>query len=100
MIFDQNQGPKVTSASFAGQLIPNSKRLIMKLLKAIALSMGTSLFSRTAMSDEQITVQSLLAKQFATVGAVTSPVGPGLFLQKGEQLCLCFVSDMPDPQAQ
>jgi hypothetical protein len=71
----------------------------MKLLKAIALSVVTCAFSGTAMSDEQITVQSLLAKQFATVGAVTSPVGPGLFLQKGDQLFLCFVSETPNSQA-
>ena len=49
----------------------------MKLLKATALSIVTCAFSGTAMSDEQITVQSLLAKQFATVGAHHEPSWTG-----------------------
>jgi len=51
--------------------------------------------SRAAISDEAITVQSLLEKQFAMVDAITSPIGPGLFLHKEDQLFLCFASETP-----
>ena len=39
-----------------------------------------------ATAAETETVQSLLKKEFAIVGVITSPVGPGLFLQKKDQL--------------
>ena len=40
-------------------------------------------------------VQSLLAEGFTVVGTVPSPIGPGLFLQKGDKLFVCFVVETP-----
>ena len=48
---------------------------------------------------ETATVQSLLRQEFAVVGAITSPTGPGLFLQKKDQLFVCFVSETPQSPA-
>jgi hypothetical protein len=42
---------------------------------------------------ETATVRSLLRRDFTVVGAITSQVGPGLFLQNKDQLVLCFVSE-------
>lgn len=50
-------------------------------------------------ADETITVQSLLQKNFAVVGAITSSIGPGLFLQNKDQLFVCFVSETPTSPA-
>jgi hypothetical protein len=52
-----------------------------------------------ATAAETATVQSLLSQEFAIVGAITSPVGPGLFLQKKDQLFVCFVSETPQSPA-
>ena len=43
-------------------------------------------------------MQSLLKQDFAIVGAITSPAGPGLFLQKKEQLFVCSVAETPQSQ--
>lgn len=42
---------------------------------------------------ETTTVRSLLHNDFAVVGAIPSQVGPGLFLQKKDQLIVCFISE-------
>jgi hypothetical protein len=52
-----------------------------------------------AMAAETETVQSLLKKEFAIVGVITSPVGPGLFSQKKDQLFVCFVAETPTSPA-
>ncbi len=49
----------------------------------------------TVVAEELQTVQSLLKQDFAIVGAITSPPGPGLFLQKKERLFVCFVAETP-----
>jgi hypothetical protein len=49
-------------------------------------------------AEELQTVQSLLKQDFAIVGAITSPAGPGLFLQKKERLFVCFVAETPQSQ--
>jgi hypothetical protein len=41
----------------------------------------------------------LAQKEFAIVGVITSPVGPGLFLQKKDQLFVCFVAETPTSPA-
>jgi len=49
-----------------------------------------------ATAAETATVQSLLRQEFAIVGATTSRTGGGvLFLQKKDQLFLCFVTETP-----
>ena len=51
------------------------------------------------MAEEAVTVQSLLKQDFAIVGVITSPAGPGLFLQKKDRLFLCFVAETPSSPA-
>ena len=48
-----------------------------------------------ATAQEKITAQSLLTQNFAIVGTIPSPAGPGLFLQKKDQLFVCFVAETP-----
>lgn len=43
----------------------------------------------------ELTVDRLLAQGYTVVGTITSPIGPGVFLQKGASLELCFVSETP-----
>jgi hypothetical protein len=52
-----------------------------------------------ALAQQSETVQSLLKQDFAIVGAITSPIGPGLFLQKKDKLYLCFVAETPKSDA-
>jgi hypothetical protein len=51
------------------------------------------------MAEEAVTVQFLLKQDFAIVGAITSPAGPGLFLQKKDRLFVCFVVETPSSPA-
>jgi hypothetical protein len=52
-----------------------------------------------AVAAESVTVESLLAQDYVVVGAITSPIGPGLFLQEKQKLYLCFVSETPQSAA-
>ena len=65
---------------------------------AVCLGMIVAL-QGAATAAETATVQSLLRQEFAVVGAITSPAGPGLFLQKKDQLFVCFVSEMTQSPA-
>ena len=47
----------------------------------------------TAFAQQPVTVKSLLSQDFTVVGSVTSPIGPGVFLQKKDKLFLCFVAE-------
>ena len=47
--------------------------------------------SAPVMAEEPVTVQSLLNQDFTVVSTITTHVGPGLFLQKKDQLFICFV---------
>jgi hypothetical protein len=46
-----------------------------------------------ASAEEAATVDTLLAQGYTVVGAITSQIGPGVFLEKGQSLELCFVSE-------
>jgi hypothetical protein len=70
----------------------------MRSIKTIAPWVIIFALSEAAVSQESITVQSLLKHQFAVVGTLASPIGPGLFLQKADRLFLCFVSETPQSQ--
>lgn len=52
-----------------------------------------------ASAAETTTVDTLLADGYTVVAAVTSQIGPGVFLQKGQSLQLCFVSETPSSLA-
>ncbi len=64
----------------------------MRLWSILALAA----LAPAASAAEEQTVEALLAEGYAVVGAITSQIGPGLFLQKGPSLFLCFVSETPD----
>lgn len=71
----------------------------MRALQIAALAALVAACSGAARADETVTVQSLLQKNFAVVGAITSSIGPGLFLQNKDQLFVCFVSETPTSPA-
>jgi len=52
-------------------------------------------FLGTVAAEELQSVQSFLKQEFAIVGVITSPAGPGLFLQKKDRLFVCFVAETP-----
>jgi len=53
--------------------------------------------AQTTVSAQTMTVQSLLNNGYTVAGIFTSKIGwPGVFLQKGNTLVLCFVGEKPD----
>ena len=61
----------------------------------VALLAGCG-FASSALAEDAMTVQSLLAGGYSVVSSMSSQIGPGLFLQKGDSLYLCFVTEKPD----
>jgi hypothetical protein len=51
--------------------------------------------TQTAVSAQTVNVQSLMSDGYTVAGVVTSPAGPGVFLQKGNALVVCFVAEKP-----
>jgi hypothetical protein len=51
--------------------------------------------TQTAVSAQTMNVQSLMGDGYTVAGVVTSPTGPGVFLQKGNALVVCFVAEKP-----
>ena len=45
-----------------------------------------------------MTVKSLIGQGFTVVSSFMSQIGPGLFLQNGSKLYLCFVTETRDSQ--
>ena len=64
------------------------------ILTAAALAASAAVAS----AQEGVTVQSLISQDFVVVGAITSPVGPGLFLQKKDKVVFCLVVETPTSQ--
>jgi hypothetical protein len=73
----------------------------MTTLTLIGLTVASPTFnSGAATAAESATVQSFLKQEFAIAGVFTSQVGwAGLFLQKKDQLFVCFVSEAPQSPA-
>ena len=46
-----------------------------------------------------MSVQSLMGEGYTVAGVITSPAGPGVFLQKGSALVVCFVAEKPGSAA-
>ena len=65
--------------------------ITMRLTTMIAYAGMLLAVSAPVMAEEPVTVQSLLNQDFTVVSTITTHVGPGLFLQKKDQLFLCFV---------
>ena len=51
--------------------------------------------TQTAVSAQTMNVQSLMGDGYTVAGVVTSPAGPGVFLQKDNALIVCFVAEKP-----
>ena len=51
--------------------------------------------TQTAGSAQTMNVQSLMSDGYTVVGVITSPAGPGVFLQKGNALVFCDVAETP-----
>ena len=51
--------------------------------------------TQTAVPAQTMNVQSLMGDGYTVAGVVTSPAGPGVFLQKGNALIVCFVAEKP-----
>ena len=64
-----------------------------KLVLMIALLLSASVATASA---EDMTVQSLLNQGYTVASTLSSPIGPGIFLQSGHTLVLCFVREKPD----
>ena len=58
---------------------------------AVVLTAALSAMGLPAQAADP-TVESLLGQGYAAVAAITSPIGPGVFLEKGASLYLCFIS--------
>ncbi len=72
----------------------------MRLANIVTLLAIAAPLVQTAVAEESVTVQSLLGQQFAIVGAATSPAGGALvFLQRQQQLYLCFITETPQSVA-
>jgi len=55
--------------------------------------------AQPAVSAQPISVQSLMGEGYTVAGVITSPAGPGVFLQKGSALVVCFVAEKPGSAA-
>ena len=51
--------------------------------------------TQTAVSAQTVNVQSLMSDGYTVAGVIASPAGPGVFLQKGNALVVCFVAEKP-----
>ena len=70
-----------------------------RVFALVVLAPALSSMADYSASAQQPTVQNLLSQDFAVVGAITSPAGPGLFLRKADKLFLCFVTETPQSAA-
>jgi hypothetical protein len=59
----------------------------------IAVACGVASARAEESGVEPMTVHSLLSRNFSVVGAIPSPAGPGVLLQKQNELIICFVSE-------
>jgi hypothetical protein len=66
--------------------------MLRNFVFTIGLLLSTSPISAFA---QNMTVQSLINDGFAVAGVITSSAGPGVFLQKGNALLVCFIAEKP-----
>jgi hypothetical protein len=65
---------------------PNLAPLVVLLLTA----------TQTAVSAQTVNVQSLIGDGYTVAGVASSPAGgAGLFLQKGQTLVFCYLTETP-----
>ena len=64
--------------------------------RTCAVAFGSALLASVgSVFAAEPTVASLLAEGYVVVAAIPTQIGPGLFLQKGDRLFACFVSETP-----
>jgi hypothetical protein len=61
----------------------------------VVIIMLLLLASQVTASAQNITVQSLINEGYTVAGVITSSAGPGVFLQNGHALFVCFVAETP-----
>jgi hypothetical protein len=66
---------------------------------AVPITAALAVLATPAVATESVTVENLLAQDYVVVGAITSPIGPGLLLREKQKLYLCFVSETPQSAA-
>jgi hypothetical protein len=66
------------------------------MMRNVVLASGLLLSAlSTGAAAQGVSVPALLKDGYAVVGVFPSPAGPGLFLQKGDALLVCFVAEKP-----
>jgi hypothetical protein len=66
------------------------------MVRNVVLMIGLLLAaSEVTASAQNMTAQSLMNEGYTVAGVITSPAGPGVFLQKGSALVVCFVAETP-----
>jgi hypothetical protein len=70
------------------------------MIRALTAATLAALLGGTALAQQDVTVQSLLAQGYAIVGTtVPAGGGGGLYLQQKEKLYFCLVSETPNSPA-
>ena len=69
------------------------------LSRKVVLASVLLAVSQTGLAAQEVSVSSFLKQGYTVVGAFPSPAGPGLFLQKGDALVVCFVAEKPGSPA-
>jgi hypothetical protein len=64
-------------------------------LKVVVAALLSAIAAGTASAQDGVTVQALLTEGYEIKGVIPSNAGPGLLLQKGDQLVMCFVAETP-----
>ena len=64
-------------------------------MKVIAAALLSTIAAGAASAQDGVTVQALLTEGYEIKGVIPSNAGPGLLLQKGDQLVMCFVAETP-----
>ena len=70
----------------------------MKILLSAALGLALAAAAALPAAAQEVTVKSLTAQGFTVVSSFMTQIGPGLFLQNGERLYLCFVTERRETQ--
>ena len=64
-------------------------------MKLFVAATAMVLATGVAVAQDGMTVQTLLSEGYEIKGVMPSTAGPGILLQKGDQLVLCFVAETP-----
>ncbi len=64
-------------------------------MKVVVAALLSAIAAGSASAQEGVTVQALLTEGYEIKGVIPSNAGPGLLLQKGDQLVMCFVAETP-----